>query len=125
MRTIRVVGTMAMVVALAWLTCAMPSARAAVQSSSRPLADLSLEELADIEITSVSRRAEPLSEASASVYVITADAIRRSGATTLPEALRLAPNLQVARQHASTYAISARGFNNAIGNKLLVLIDGR
>jgi iron complex outermembrane receptor protein len=89
------------------------------------IADLSLEELAGIQVTSVSRRGEPLNEAAASIYVITSDAIRRSGASTLPEALRLAPNLQVARIDATQYAISARGFNNAIGNKLLVLIDGR
>lgn len=91
----------------------------------RDLAELSLEELAALEVTSVSRRGEPLRAAPASIYVITADAIRRSGVTSLPEALRLAPNLQVARIDATQYAISARGFNNAIGNKLLVLIDGR
>jgi iron complex outermembrane receptor protein len=89
------------------------------------LADLSIEELADLPITSVAKRAQRLADAPASVFVITNDAIRRSGATTLPEALRLAPNLQVARIDASQYAISARGFNNAIGNKLLVMIDGR
>jgi iron complex outermembrane recepter protein len=89
------------------------------------LADLSLEQLANIEVTSVSRRAERLSDAPASIYVITNDDIRRSGVTSLPEALRLAPNLQVARTSSSAYAISARGFNNSIGNKLLVLIDGR
>ena len=89
------------------------------------LSGLSLEELANITITSVSGRAEPLSDAPASIYVITADEIRRSGVTTLPEALRLAPNLQVARLDTGEYAVTARGFNNAIGNKLLVLIDGR
>jgi iron complex outermembrane receptor protein len=89
------------------------------------LADLSLEELGKVEVTSVSGRAAPLSRAAASIYVITGEDIRRSGVTTLPEALRLAPNLQVARIDASQYAISARGFNNAIANKLLVLIDGR
>ncbi|MBX3621683.1 MAG: TonB-dependent receptor [Rhizobacter sp.] len=91
----------------------------------RDIAELSLEELAKLEVTSVSRRGEPLSGAPASIYVITADAIRRAGVTSLPEALRLAPNLQVARVNATEYAISARGFNNAIGNKLLVQIDGR
>jgi iron complex outermembrane receptor protein len=91
----------------------------------RVLADMSLEELADIEITSVSRHPESLSDAAASIYVITNEDIRRSGASTLPEALRLAPNLQVARVNGGQYAITARGFNNAIGNKLLVLIDGR
>ncbi|HVO88628.1 MAG TPA: TonB-dependent receptor [Casimicrobiaceae bacterium] len=89
------------------------------------LAELSLEELSNITITSVSRHAEQLSKAPASIFVITAEDIRRSGATTLPEALRLAPNLAVAQTGAGDYAISARGFNNAIGNKLLVLIDGR
>jgi len=89
------------------------------------LADLSLEELADVEIVSVSKRAERLSDAPASVFVITADDIRRSGATTLPDALRLAPNLHVAQASASGYAISSRGFNSSSANKLLVLIDGR
>jgi len=109
---------------LGWLAiAALPCAGLA--AANRSLADLSLEELANIEITSVSRRAERLSGAAASVYVITSDAIRRSGATSLPQALRLAPNLQVAQLDASQFAITARGFNNAIGNKLLVLIDGR
>ncbi len=86
----------------------------------------SLEELAQIEVTSVSRHAEPLSEAPAAIYVITGEDIRRSGATSLPEALRLAPNLQVGRDTASQYAVSARGFNSLeTANKLLVLIDGR
>src|SRR5688572_25610239 len=78
------------------------------------LADFSLEELANIQITTVSKRAERLSDAPASVFVITADDIRRSGATSIPEALRLAPNLEVARISASSYAISSRGFNNGI-----------
>jgi len=89
------------------------------------LADLTLEQLANIEVTSVSRHSERLADAPASIYVITNDDIRRSGARSLAEALRLAPNLQVARTSASTYAISSRGFNNSLGNKLLVLIDGR
>jgi iron complex outermembrane receptor protein len=89
------------------------------------LADLSLEQLSNIEVTSVSGRAENLRDAASSIYVITGEEIRRSAATSLPEALRLAPNLQVAQLNAAQYAISARGFNNAIGNKLLVLIDGR
>lgn len=89
------------------------------------LADLSLEQLADIVVTSVSRREERLADAAASVFVISAEDIRRSGATSLPEALRLAPNLQVARINAHQYAITARGFNSSTANKLLVLIDGR
>ncbi len=89
------------------------------------LADLSIEELGNIQITSVSKHAERLSDAPAAIFVITGEDIRRSGATRLAEALRLAPNLEVARASASSYAISARGFNNTIDNKLLVLIDGR
>ena len=90
------------------------------------LSELSLEELAQVEITSVSRRAEPVSQAAASVFVITAEDIRRSGAPSLPDVLRLAPNLQVQRMNAGEYAITARGFNGfETSNKLLVLIDGR
>ncbi len=98
---------------------------AADAATTQYLTTLSIEELSNITITSVSRRAEKLSDAAASIYVITSEDIRRSGALTLPEALRLAPNLEVARVTASQYAISARGFSNGIGNKLLVLVDGR
>lgn len=89
------------------------------------LATMSLEELLKVEVTSVSKKPEPLSNAAASIFVITNEDIRRSGATTLPEALRLAPNLHVAQAHASGYMITARGFANSAANKLLVLIDGR
>src|SRR5437867_3935781 len=108
-------------------TIASLAAFAANAQTGKPsdLADLSLEELANLEVTSVSRRAERLSDAPASIFVITGDDIRRSGATSIPEALRLAPNLEVARVDSRQYAISARGFNNTIANKLLVLIDGR
>jgi len=91
-------------------------------------ADLSLEELINIEITSVSKKPQTLSDVAASVFIINNDDIRRSGASTLPEALRLAPNLQVAQTSASGYAITARGLNGGASsapNKLLVLIDGR
>ncbi|MES2535850.1 MAG: TonB-dependent receptor [Pseudomonadota bacterium] len=97
----------------------------AAQAAARDLAELSIEELANIRITSVSKKAETLADAPASIFVITGEDIRRSGATTLPEALRQAPNLQVARVDARNYAISARGFNSPFANKLLVLIDGR
>jgi iron complex outermembrane receptor protein len=97
----------------------------AATPSANNLANLSFEELADIRITSVSKKEERLADAPASISVITNEDIRRSGATTLPEALRLAPNLQVARVDARNYAITARGFNSPFENKLLVLIDGR
>lgn len=89
------------------------------------LADLSLEELGNLRVTTAALRPERYSDTPASIYVITGDEIRRSGATTLPEALRLAPNLEVAQASATSYAISARGFQNVITNKLLVLLDGR
>jgi len=89
------------------------------------LAELSLEELMNIEVSSVSKKTERLSDAAAAIFVITREDIRRSGYTSIPEILRLAPNLQVARVDSSQYAITARGFNSTTANKLLVLIDGR
>lgn len=100
-------------------------AAAADAQSIEALKQLSVDELLDVQVTSVSKHAESLSDAPASIFVITADDIRRSGATTLAEALRIAPNLDVARIDSVQYAISARGFNNAVGNKLLVMVDGR
>jgi iron complex outermembrane receptor protein len=96
-----------------------------VASSPGALKKLTVEELMNIEVTSVSRRPEKLSEAASAIQVITAEDIRRSGATSLPEALRLASNLEVAQIDARQWAISARGFNSTTANKLLVLIDGR
>lgn len=104
---------------------ALSGASVQAASNSARIAELSLEELGNIEVTSVSKRGEVLSNAAASVFVITGEDIRRAGATSLPEALRLAPNLQVARVSANEWAISSRGFNNQSANKLLVLIDGR
>jgi iron complex outermembrane recepter protein len=89
------------------------------------LKKLTLDELQAIEVTSVSKRPEKLSAAPSSIQVITGDDIRRAGATSLPEALRLASNLQVAQVDSHEWAISARGFNNSSANKLLVLVDGR
>jgi iron complex outermembrane receptor protein len=91
------------------------------------LQDLSLEQLGDVQVTSVSGSAQAVGEAPAAVYVITADDIDRSGVRSLPAALRLAPNLVVARVDSANYAITARGFNHSSGtaNKLLVLMDGR
>jgi iron complex outermembrane recepter protein len=105
--------------------CCLAPAAMAADPAVRALKELSLDQLLDTQVTSVSKRSEPLLDAAASIYVITQETLRRSGVTTLPEALRLAPNLQVSRADSAQYAISARGFNNAIGNKLLVLVDGR
>ncbi|HXS59045.1 MAG TPA: TonB-dependent receptor [Hanamia sp.] len=89
------------------------------------LLKLSLEDLMNIKVTSVSKNSEKLEEAASAIQVITQADIHNSGAKTLPEALRLASNLQVAQVNSSQWAISARGFNNVLANKLLVLINGR
>ncbi len=113
------------------LLCAAPLlsfAARAVDLMSQSRADLSIEELSNIQITSVSKKPQRLLDAAASVFVITQDDIARAGATSIVEALRLAPNLQVAQQSSSAFAVSARGLNgsaNSGPNKLLVLIDGR
>jgi iron complex outermembrane receptor protein len=103
--------------------------RAGYAQTVEQLRDLSIEQLGDVQVTSVSKSPESLSDAPAAIYVITHNDIMRSGAMTIPEILRLAPNLEVAQLNATSYAITARGFNvgdNAsLSNKLLVLIDGR
>jgi iron complex outermembrane recepter protein len=103
---------------------AAPSAQNDIVSTSA-LKSLSIEDLVNLEITSVSRTHEPLSDAAAAVYVITREEILNSGARSLPDILRLAPNLQVAQITSSSFAITARGFNGTAAAKLLVLIDGR
>ncbi len=89
------------------------------------LKNLSIEELMNIEVTSVSRSPEKLLDAPSAIQVITSDDIHRSGAASIPEALRLADNLEVAQAGSHAWNISARGFNTALANKLLVMIDGR
>ena len=86
---------------------------------------LSLEELLSVEITSVSKKAEKASDAAAAVFVVTQEDIKRSGATSIPEVLRMVPGLQVAQIDANKWAVSSRGFNGFSSNKLLVLMDGR
>jgi iron complex outermembrane receptor protein len=86
---------------------------------------LSLEELMDQEVTSVSRKPEKWSEASSAIYVLSQEDIHRSGVTSIADALRLVPGMEVARIDSATWAVSARGFNNSTANKLQVLIDGR
>ena len=94
-------------------------------SSHTDLTELSLEELMSVEVTSVSKKKQKLSESAAAIFVITQDDIRRSGVTSIPEALRMVPGIQVARGSNNQWNISARGFNERFTNKLLVLIDGR
>jgi iron complex outermembrane receptor protein len=91
----------------------------------RDLTELSLEELSNVEVTSVSRREEPLADAAAAIAVITNETLRRSGATNIPDALRLVPGLHVAQLDSSIWAVSSRGFTSATSAKLLVLTDTR
>ena len=97
----------------------------AAYAQDKGLADLTLQELAELPVTSVSKKPESLADAAASIYVITNDDIRRSGARSLPEALRLAPNLEVGQATSNNWAISARGSNETYADKLLILVDGR
>jgi iron complex outermembrane recepter protein len=111
--------------AAAWSASAVP-AYAADESPIDDLRDLSIEELTALEVRSASKQAEPLTRAPTAIFVITGEDVVRSAASSLPEALRLAPNLQVQRVDARQYAVTARGFNGIeTANKLLVLIDGR
>ena len=98
-----------------------------LMSSSSPsdLKKLPLEALVDVEITSASRRPENLWETSSAVDVITADDIEHAGVTTLPDALRLGTEVQVAQIDGHSWAVSVRGFDNTISNKVQVLMDGR
>jgi iron complex outermembrane receptor protein len=103
--------------------CAGPSTYA--ETTISDLTNLSLEDLMSIEVTTVSRKPELQMAAAAAIYVITPEAIRRSGVTSIPEALRLAPGVQVSRVDSSHWAISVRGFASTLSRSLLVLIDGR
>jgi len=91
----------------------------------RDLTELSLEDLMNTKVTSVSKKEQPLSKAAAAIFVITQEDIRRSGATNIPDLLRMVPGLDVAQINANSWAISARGFNHQYSDKLLVMIDGR
>jgi iron complex outermembrane receptor protein len=112
----------------------------AAAASSQPIADatdqmlqlsrMSLEDLSNVEVTSVSKAPQSLASAAATVYVITREEILSSGVTSIPEALRLAPNLQVTQINAQEYQIGARGLGGNLeaqnfSNKILILIDGR
>ena len=89
------------------------------------LSDMNIEQLMDLEVTTVSKKTQKLSETSAAIYVISSEDIQHSGASSLAEVMRMAPGVNVARINQSQWAVSARGFNHLYSNKLLVLIDGR
>ncbi len=101
-------------------------ARAQV-APSKDLTSVSLESLAglNVVVTSASKKAESLRDATSAIFVLTQDDIKKSGMKTIPDLLSMVPGLQVARQSADEWAVSARGFNSNFNNKMLVLIDGR
>ncbi|MEY2510710.1 MAG: iron complex outerrane recepter protein [Verrucomicrobiota bacterium] len=111
---------------VAWL---LPVSVAPAQEALKPRApnfvDLSLEELMDVAVTTVSKKETTLLEAPAAISIVTQDDLRRLGITTIPEALRSVPGLDIARIDANQWAVSSRGFNGQNANKLLVLVDGR
>jgi iron complex outermembrane receptor protein len=106
---------------------ALLAVSAGAQTPSRPpdLTVMSLEDLMNVEVTSVSKKEQKLSQAAAAVYVITQEDIRRSGATSIPDVLRMAPGVDVAQIDGHIWAISIRGFGDRFTDKVLVLIDGR
>jgi len=95
------------------------------QSGASDLTQMSIEDLMNLQVTSVSRKSESLYDTAAAVYVITQEDIRRSGATSIAEALRMVPGLQVAQTNGNTWVVTSRGFADRWANKLLVLQDGR
>ncbi|NNL65615.1 MAG: TonB-dependent receptor [Myxococcales bacterium] len=113
----------ALCVAMAFATSLAGSATGAVLDED--LADLSLDQLMGITVTSASKKEQNANEVSSAIFVLTQDDIRRSGATSIPEALRLVPGLQVAQTNANSWAVTSRGFNGRFASKLLVLMDGR
>jgi iron complex outermembrane recepter protein len=115
------------VMALPWLASIPPAGAAespVVQLAQTDFGNLSLEELMNVPLT-LSRTEETYSQVPAAAYVVTADEIRRKGATSIPDALRGVPGVEVARVDQHTWAVTARGFNDPFANKLLVMIDGR
>ncbi|HEV3197438.1 MAG TPA: TonB-dependent receptor plug domain-containing protein, partial [Bryobacteraceae bacterium] len=95
------------------------------QKAARDLTEASLEDLMNIEVTTVSKKEQKLSQAPAAIFVITQEDIRRSGMTTIPDLLRMVPGLQVGQMQSGTWAVSARGFNSQASDKMLVMVDGR
>jgi len=104
---------------------ALLSIPVSAQNPPASLASESLEDLMNIKVTSVSKQEQKVSGAAAAIFVITAEDIRRSGATNIPDLLRMVPGVDVAQINANTWAVSVRGFNGRFSDTLLVLIDGR
>jgi len=95
------------------------------QANSEPLKQLSLAELGNIEVTTASKEPEKISKTPAAIFVLTQDDIRRSGATSIPEVLRLVPGVEVARISSNQWSVNIRGLGSGFSKSVLVLIDGR
>src|SRR6266850_3450906 len=128
-RTTRVIGAWMTIFVLFPLSApaqqpVLPSTTLERQRAS-DLADLPLETLMTLEVTSVAKKPQLVADAAAAIFVLTQEDIRRSGATTIPEALRLVPGLFVARIDSNLWAVNARGFSGRFAPQFLVLLDGR
>jgi iron complex outermembrane receptor protein len=107
------------------LTCVIAAMSPAQMSPARDLTQFSLEDLMNVQVTSVSKKEQKLAKTGAAIFVITQEDIRHSGASNIPDVLRMAPGVDVAQIDSNHWAISIRGFNSIFANKVLVLIDGR
>src|ERR1700689_1636225 len=107
------------------LTCALAVTTSAQTSPARDLTQFSLEDLMNVQVTSVSKKEQKLAKTGAAIFVITQEDIRHSGATNIPDVLRMAPGVDVSQIDSNHWAISIRGFNAIFADKVLVLIDGR
>jgi len=114
---------------MVFVSMARPAIGSDNQSGQQPTSDslkqLSLSELGDIEVTTMSKAPETVWRTAAAIYVITQEDIRRSGATSIPEVLRLAPGLDVARISSDLWSVGVRGFGDQFSKSVLVMIDGR
>ena len=106
-------------VSLGWMQCAQ------AQRTPEDLTEIGLEQLMTMKVTSVSKKEQKLFQAPAAIYVITGEDIRHSGATNIPDVLRMAPGVEVEQIDANAWSINIRGFTNRYSDKVLVLIDGR
>jgi iron complex outermembrane recepter protein len=111
--------------AAGWVQAQATPQLASATSRAGDLTQMSIEDLMNLEVTSGAKKEEPVQRTAAAIFVITSEDIRRSGATTLPDVLRIVPGLDVAQTSANTWSVSARGFSGVSSNKMLVLIDGR
>jgi iron complex outermembrane receptor protein len=123
MKTFRYRRHIALVVIIPFLSA--PAALSAQEHAIDRMLEMSLTDLLSIEVTSVSKKLEQIRDTAAAVHVVTADDIRRIGATSIPEALRLVPGVNVSRINSNQWAVGIRGFTGRFNSKLLVLMDGR